>query len=128
MSFKPEGFTSITPYLIVDGAAGWIDFVKKAFDAAELSRYEEAGRIVHAHVRIGDAVVEVSDSNAQWKARPTNLHLYVEDARAVYLQAIGAGASSLYEPSVKPYGDLESGVTDAWGNQWFIATHGGSWK
>jgi uncharacterized glyoxalase superfamily protein PhnB len=127
MGYKPEGFSTITPYLIVDGAAEWLDFVKAAFGAEELSRSESDGRIAHAHLRIGDSMIEVSDANEQWRSVPCALHVYVEDARSVYAKAVGAGASSLYEPSVKPYGDLEGGITDRWGNQWYIATHSGSW-
>lgn len=127
MSYKPDGFGALTPYMIVEGAAKWIDFVKAAFDAEELSRHEGNGGIMHAHLRIGDSMVEVSDSNAQWGAVRCALHLYVEDAAAVHAKALAAGATSLYEPSQKPYGDLEGGVTDAWGNHWYIATHSGSW-
>jgi uncharacterized glyoxalase superfamily protein PhnB len=127
MGYKPEGFPTITPFLIVDGAARWIDFVKAAFDAAELSRHETEGRIAHAHLRIGDSIVEIADSHGEWRPRPCSLHMYVEDARSVYAKAVAAGATARYEPSVKPYGDLEGGVVDQWGNDWFIATHTGSW-
>jgi PhnB protein len=127
MSHKPAGFGTVTPYLIVEGASKWIDFVKAAFGAEELSRTEEEGRVVHGHLRIGDSMIEISDAREPWGPVRCALHVYVEDAGAVYAKAIAAGATSLYEPSKKPYGDFEGGVTDAWGNQWFIATHSGSW-
>jgi uncharacterized glyoxalase superfamily protein PhnB len=72
-------------------------------------------------------MIEVSDSTPQWPPVRAALHLYVEDAAAVYSKAIAAGATSLYEPSKKPYGDFEGGITDTWGNHWYIATYSGSW-
>src|SRR5688572_16491223 len=118
MGYKPEGFGTVTPYMIVDGAAQWIDFVKAAFGAEELSRHEGDGGIMHAHLRISDSMIEVSDANDRWPAVRCALHLYVENAASVYQKAVAAGASSLYEPSQKPYGDLEGGITDKWGNHW----------
>ena len=127
MGYKPEGFSSLTPFVIVESAARWMDFVKTAFGAEELSRHESDGRVVHAHMRIGDSIVEVADSHGEWQARPCSLHMYVEDAGSVYANAVAAGATPRYEPSLKPYGDVEGGITDGWGNDWFIATHSGSW-
>ncbi|HEX8695237.1 MAG TPA: VOC family protein [Longimicrobium sp.] len=122
-SHIPEGFHTVTPYLVVPGVARLIDFLREAFGAEELGRYAAPdGRIMHALVRIGDAMVEMGEPSEQWGPMPGNLHLYVEDADAVYARALQAGATSLSEPDLKPYGDREAGVRDPSGNNWFIAT------
>ena len=119
-----EGFHSITPYLIVEGAAKTIDFLKQAFGAEEKFRVPKPdGSIMHAEVRIGGSVVELADANDQYPPRPTSLHLYVPDADAVYHRAIALGAASTEEPVDQPYGDREAGVRDPGGNTWYIATH-----
>jgi PhnB protein len=120
----PEGFHSITPYLVVEGADRFLEFLKQAFGAEQKLRVPRPdGRIMHAEVRIGDSPVELADANAQYPARPTAIHLYVSDADAVYHRALQAGATSTHEPVDQPYGDREAGVKDAFGNYWYIATH-----
>jgi PhnB protein len=120
----PQGFHSVTPYLIVKGAAELLDFLKQAFDAQEIFRATRPdGTIAHAQVKIGDSFVELSDAHGEWMPRPSAIHLYVNDADAVYQRAIRAGASSLREPADQFYGDREGDVKDPCGNHWFIATH-----
>ena len=120
----PEGFHSITPYLIVEGADRFLEFLKQAFGAEQKLRVPRPdGRIMHAEVRIGDSPVELADANTQYPPRPTSIHLYVSDADAVYQRALQAGATSTHEPVDQPYGDREAGVKDAFGNYWYIATH-----
>ncbi len=119
-----EGFHTITPYLIVPGAAELIDFLKQAFEATEVFRANRPdGAIMHAEVRIGDSMVELADATAQYPAMPAAIHLYVEDVDAVYNRALQAGAASMQEPVDQPYGDREAGVKDLSGNHWYIATH-----
>lgn len=123
-SHIPEGFHTVTPYLVVPGVARLIHFLREAFGAEELGRYAGPdGRIMHAVVRIGDAMVEMGEPSGECAPMPCSLHLYVEDADAVYARAIRAGGASLYEPGDKPYGDREGGVRDPSGNFWYIATH-----
>jgi PhnB protein len=123
-AFVPEGLRTITPYLHLKGASEFIDFLKSAFQAEELARYANPdGAIMHARVRFGDSIIEMGEAHGQWGPMPTTLHLYVPDADAVYRSAVDAGATSLMEPRDQPYGDRSGGVTDAWGNRWFIATH-----
>jgi PhnB protein len=124
MSYRPEGFHSVTPYLIVNGAARLLEFVQQAFGADNVYRFDRPdGTIMHASFRIGDSMIECADARPEFPAMPTGLHLYVEDADAVYAKAIAAGATSLREPDDKPYGDREGDITDPCGNQWYIATH-----
>jgi PhnB protein len=125
----PAGFHSVTPYLQVRGAARLIEFCEQAFGAAEKLRVPKPdGSIMHAEIRIADAVLELADGNEQYQAGEAGLHLYVPDADAVYQRALDAGAVSLRGPVDQPYGDREAGVKDPCGNTWWIATHrGGSY-
>jgi PhnB protein len=122
-SYKPEGFHSVNPYVMVQDAAKLLDFLKQAFDAEELGRYLDAsGRIAHACVKIGDSMVEMADATEQWPPMPGSFHFYVPDVDAVYQHAVRAGATSLQSPDDKPYGERSGGVKDVCGNVWYIAT------
>jgi PhnB protein len=120
----PQGYHSVSPYLVVDGAARLIDFVKQTFNAVENARMNgPEGRISHAEVKIGDSIIMLSDSTPEYKAMPAMLYVYVEDVDAVYKKALQAGATSVSEPKNQFYGDRSAGVKDPLGNQWGIATH-----
>ncbi|HJX62056.1 MAG TPA: VOC family protein [Dehalococcoidia bacterium] len=119
----PDGYHSVTPYLIVKGAAQLIDFVKQAFGAQETFRMPGGGGIMHAEVRIGDSMVMMSDAMGEYGPMPTMLFLYVEDVDAVYKRALKAGGVSTQEPEDQFWGDRAGAVKDAFGNQWWIATH-----
>lgn len=119
-----EGFHTITPYLLVQGAAELIDFVKQAFGAEEIYRGTGSAGGIHAEVKVGDSMVMIGGGAAlQGPPMPTGIHLYVDDADAVYERALLAGATSLYKPMDQPYGDREAGVKDLSDNHWYIATH-----
>jgi PhnB protein len=119
----PDGYHTVTPYLIVQGAERLIEFLKQAFGAEEIycSRKPD-GTIGHTQLRIGDSMVELAEGNDQWQPLRCALHLYVPDTDATYRRAIEAGATSLFEPSDTFYGDRSGGVQDPSGNQWYIAT------
>ena len=120
----PEGYHSVTPYLVVQGAGKLIDFMKAAFDAQEIFRMPMPdGSIGHAEVRIGNSMVMLGESRDQWKVMPTTLQLYVEDVDAVYARAVAAGATPVAEPANQFYGDRRGGVQDMCGNYWWMATH-----
>src|SRR5258708_38893212 len=90
----PEGFHSITPYVVAQGAAKLIDFVKQAFGAEEVFRMARPdGTIGHAEMRIGDSMVELGDGTDAAKSMPVSLHLYLSDADAVYRRARAAGGA-----------------------------------
>ena len=121
---KPEGYSTVSPYLVVVGAQRVIDFLQRAFDATALRRYERLdGSVMHAEVRIGDTVVMIAEANAQWPAFPSTLHVYVDDVDAVYRRALEAGGVSVQEPT-RQQGDPDrrGGVRDPAGNSWFMAT------
>jgi PhnB protein len=119
----PEGFRSLTPYLLARGAGRLIDFMKQAFGAEELLRVPAPdGTIRHAVVRIGDSMLELGDALEDWPARPAAIHLYVPDADAVYARAVAAGAETLFPLGDRPYGDREADIRDPFGNNWYIGT------
>lgn len=120
----PEGYHTVTPYLLVDDAAGLIPFLERAFEAKLLGRYDAPdGRLAHASLQIGDSKVMMGQAAGEWPAMPALLHLYVEDTDAVYSRAMEAGARSIREPADQFYGDRSGGVVDPAGNQWWISTH-----
>jgi uncharacterized glyoxalase superfamily protein PhnB len=122
-SYIREHHHSITLSFSTAGANRFIEFLKRAFNAEELRRYEWPGGLF-ATIRLGDSVVSVSEaSNHEWmKPMPTMVYLYVPDCDALYDQAIRAGATSIHPPTNQYYGDRSGGVTDEWGNQWYMAT------
>jgi uncharacterized glyoxalase superfamily protein PhnB len=120
----PDGYHTVTPYLIVEGAQKLIDFLKQGFGAKEtFSMPGPDGKIGHAEVKIGNSMVMLADANPRWKPTKTMLYLYVEDVDAVYKKAVAAGGKSVMEPTNQFYGDRSAGVEDAFGNHWGIATH-----
>src|SRR5207245_10191240 len=113
-----------TTALMVNDAAKLIDFLKDAFGAREKERFTDpTGKIVHAEVRLGDSIVELSDAIGEWKPVHVPLLLYVTDTDSTYRRALRAGATSLREPTDAFYGDRTAGVKDSFGNSWWIATH-----
>lgn len=123
VAYAPAGFRSVTPYLIVPGADRLIAFVKEAFGAEEVFRKAgPGGKVVHAEVKIGDSMLELSDGSEAWPARPGAIHLYVPDADATYARAMAAGARSMFAPTDRPYGDREGDLVDPFGNNWYIGT------
>lgn len=120
----PEGYHTVTPYLVVEGAAGLIDFLKQAFDAEEVFRMPGPNDTIgHAEVKIGNSMIMLADAGAQYPATPSMICLYVEDVDTLYQRAIAAGATSIKEPADQFYGDRSGGVKDASGMQWWISTH-----
>jgi len=124
VSKKPEGYSSVSPYLVVESAQRVIDFLKKTFDATELRRYDRPdGSIMHAEVRIDDSVIMMGDGVEQWPPFPSSLHVYVDDVDATYARALQAGGTPVQEPQRKGDDpDRRGGVKDPCGNTWWIAT------
>jgi PhnB protein len=120
----PDGYRTVTPYLIVGNAARLLDFLAQAFGANERMRMPGPNETIgHAEVTIGDSVVMVADANEQFSPRTGTIHLYVEDCDDTHARAVAAGGTSVREPTTEFYGDRMAGVDDPFGNQWWIATH-----
>ena len=128
----PDGYHSVTPYLIVKGAAEAIEFYKKAFGATELFRMPQPdGRIGHAEIKIGDSPIMLADEFPEMKylsaqtlgGTPVSILLYVPDVDSVFNQAITAGAQQQRPVEDKFYGDRGGSLVDPFGHVWHIATH-----
>ena len=120
----PEGYHTVTPYLIVDDPDGMIDFLERGLGAKLLDRHDGPdGRMMHAALQLGDSKVMMGQAAGEWPAMPAMIHLYVDDADALFRQAVAAGAEVLREPEDQFYGDRSGGVKDPCGNQWWISTH-----
>jgi PhnB protein len=133
MSVKPipDGYHSITPYLIVDGGAAALDFYAKAFGAKEIMRFEQGGKIGHAEIQIGDSRMMLGDECPEMGAVGpktvggvcSGLCLYVEDCDAMFDQAVAAGATVERPLADQFYGDRSGTIVDPFGHKWTIATH-----
>lgn len=119
----PDGYHTVTPYLTCTPVDRVVDFLLKAFDAAEIEHMASPdGRVMHAEVRIGDSIVMLGEPSGQWSPMPSALYLYVADCDAHYQRALKAGGISVAEPANQIYGDRHCGVRDPAGNLWWIAT------
>jgi PhnB protein len=126
VNWKREGFRTVTPYIVVDGAARLMDFVKAVFGATERFRVARPdGKIMHAEALIGDSIIEMADGTEQYPSRPMPIHVYVRDVDAAYARALEAGATSYYAPVDQEYGDYDCGVRDPLGNNWYIGARKG---
>jgi PhnB protein len=128
----PDGYHSVTPYLIVQGAAGALDFYKTVFKATELFRMPgPGGKLMHAEFKIGNSILMIAD---EWPDRnirgpkslggsPVGILVYVEDVDACFQRALAAGATVHQPLKDQFYGDRSGSVIDPFGHQWTIATH-----
>lgn len=134
MSVKPipDGYTTVTPYLIIRGAAAAIDFYKSAFGATELMRLPgPEGKVMHAEIKIGSSIVMLADEFPEMGfngpqtlgGSPVGILLYVEDADALFHKAIQAGATEKKPLADQFYGDRSGTVEDPFGHVWTVATH-----
>jgi PhnB protein len=130
----PDGYHTVTPYLVIKGAADAIEFYKKAFGATELFRMPQPdGRIGHAEIKIGDSPIMLADEFPEMKyfgpqtlgGSAVSILLYVEDVDSVFNEAIAAGAKQERALEDKFYGDRGGSVVDPFGHIWHIATHTG---
>jgi PhnB protein len=122
--FKPEGYTSLSPYFIIDNAIGFVDFLIEVFGGKELRIYKTPdGKIMHAEVQVDDSVIMLGNSSEQYPAITLLLHFYHPDVDALFNKAIEYGCVSV-EPPKQREGDPDRRGTfkDAWGNTWSIGT------
>jgi len=128
----PEGYHTVTPYLILSGAGDAIAFYKKALGAEEVMRLGgPGGKIGHAEIKIGNSRIMLADEHPELQAlsprtvggSPVSIHLYVENADAAVERAVAAGAKLVRPVADQFYGDRVGGIEDPFGYRWFIATH-----
>lgn len=128
---KPDGYHSLTPTLVIEGAAKAIDFYKKAFGAEENMRFEHGGVIAHAELRIGDSVFMFGEpwpdsghrSPVALGGSPAGLMIYSDDVDKAFERAVAAGAKVTSPVTDQFYGDRSGSLTDPFGHNWTIATH-----
>ena len=128
----PDGYHSVTPYLIINGASAALDYYKRAFGATELFRMPAPeGKIGHAEIKIGDSPIMLADefpemgykSPQSLGGSPVSIMIYVEDVDAVFKQAIAAGGKEQRPVKDQFYGDRSGTVEDPFGHVWHVATH-----
>lgn len=133
VSAIPEGYHSVTPYLIIDGAEEAIRFYEQAFGATEVLRMPmgDTGKLAHAEIRIGDSMVMLSDEWPEMgKLSPKKrggatsaLMVYLDDVDAAYQRAVAAGATAERPPEDQFWGDRMGTLVDPFGHRWTLATH-----
>lgn len=132
VKFKPDGYHTVTPYLIIQGAAKAIEFYKQAFGATELMRLDApGGTIGHAEIKIGESIIMLADEHPEMGYRgpqalggtPVCLMLYVEDSDAMFALAIAAGGTVQKPIQDQFYGDRSGQLVDPFGHVWTIASH-----
>ena len=121
MSYKPAGYTSVAPYLVVNGAQGTIDFLVAVFGAVPLRIQPRDDKVAHGEVRIDDTVVMLTDGAEGWPPIASNVHVYVKDVDATFQRAIAHGATSVQEPVQKGDDDKRGGFRDNGGTTWWVA-------
>jgi PhnB protein len=128
----PEGYPRLTPYLIVDGAGDAIEFYSSVLGAKERMRMDApGGRVGHAELELGDSLIMIADEHPEMNAlgpravggSPVSLHVYVDDADAIFNRALEAGAKEVRPMEDRFYGDRIGSFEDPFGHQWHVATH-----
>jgi len=134
VSHIPQGYNSVTPYLIIKGAAQAIEYYKKVFGATETVRMDgPGGKVGHAELKIGDSHIMLADENpamgqghtsaASIGGSPVSLYLYIPDVDRVVERAVAAGAKLLKPVQDQFYGDRSGFIQDPFGHLWGVATH-----
>lgn len=120
----PDGYHTVSPYLVSDDPDCLLEFIKQAFAGQEVHVMRQGdGRILHTQARIGDSIVMIGGADSKWPAEKMSLYLYLDDVDAVYRSALAAGAEPIMEPADQFYGDRMGGVKDPTGTTWWLATH-----
>jgi len=120
----PDTYHTVTPYVVVKGAAQLVDFITRAFGAREVHMMKGPnGEVRHGDFTVGDSHVMLGEASGPWPSQPCSLYVYLPDCDATYKQAIAAGGTSVQEPKTQFYGDRHGAVKDPCGNTWWIATH-----
>jgi uncharacterized glyoxalase superfamily protein PhnB len=122
--YLPKDCHNVIPYLLVSDAGKLLDFIKHTFDGIEIERMQTPdGSIPHAEIKIGDSIIMMGEARGDFKPLPSSLYVYVQNIDETYKRALNAGATSVMEPADQFYGDRSAGVSDPWGNFWWLGTH-----
>jgi len=122
--YIPEGLRSVTLTLHPKGGSKLIDFMKKAFDAEQIGRHDAPdGTVAHATMKIGNSYIEIGEAHGPITSMPTTIYFSVDNVESYYRKALDAGAVSFQQPTKQDYGAMVAGVSDEFGNKWYIASH-----
>lgn len=125
----PEGYHTVSPFMIVDGAQRVLDFLEATFDMEikSLTEGQPSGDgsrpVMNAEVRVGSSMIMLADARENVPPQPVMLYVYVDDVDAVHAKAVAAGGEEIMPPTDMFYGDRHGGVMDPAGNTWWIASH-----
>ncbi|MCW5876959.1 MAG: VOC family protein [Anaerolineales bacterium] len=122
MTYKPQNYNDLSPYLRADSAKDLIAFLEKGLDGKVTRIFEHEGRVVHAEVMLGDSVLMLSDATEDYPAAPSILHLYVPDVDAAFKKALDAGGKELQPPQQSGDPDKRGTFSDPFGNIWSLGT------
>ncbi|HEX8549729.1 MAG TPA: VOC family protein [Cytophagaceae bacterium] len=120
----PQGHQTIMPYLMLNGASKFIEFLKDVFNAqlnSGMYKLAEDGTVRHAEIAIGGSTIMFTEATDQWPVQTANLFVYVENADQTYIKALESGGTSIMELSDQDYGRT-CGVNDSFGNTWWITS------
>jgi uncharacterized glyoxalase superfamily protein PhnB len=117
---RPDGYHTVTPYIVARDGDRVLAFIKEAFDGEVLERMDTPGGM-HSEIRIGDSRVMVGGKKDGSDASAAMFYLYVDDADAAYARMLAAGGTSIEAPNDQDYGDRRAGAKDPCGNQWYVA-------
>jgi len=122
--FKPQGYNSVSPYFIVNGAQKLADLLKVIFNAVEKRRFDKPdGSVMHMEMQIDDSIIMMGDASEQWPANTLIMHVYVQDVEDTFKKAIQAGCESIEEPKSREGDpDIRGTFKDFAGNMWSIGT------
>jgi len=123
-SWKPRGYNDVSVYVVAEGAARVMEFLKNVFDAEPLQRFAMPdGTIMHAELRVGDTVVMIAEAGGAYPAFPVWLHVYVPNAEGAYRKALEAGGEAVQAAVQKEHDpDRRGGFKDPAGNTWWVST------
>jgi len=121
--YIPEGYGTVFPYMIVDEAGEFADFLSKVFSATEVGRTElPNGRLANIRIKIGTSTFMISQADGEMlQPMPGAYYVYVDDVDSVFESAVASGATKIMEPADMPYQDRQAGIRDAFGNLWWIS-------
>lgn len=117
----PEGHQAVMPYLMLEDAAGFIEFIKKVFDAKMTHQDMRDGTVGHCEANINGSTIMFSNSRGEWEPAPANMFVYVENADETYAKAVEHGGTTIMPPADQDYG-RSCGVADPYGNVWWITS------
>ena len=123
--YKPENYPAISPYAVLNDPQASLSFIEEVFGGKRQSvMQDEDGRIRHAAIRIGDAVLMMGQSSAEWPPTDTQFHFYMPDVADIWRRALELGATRVQEPMQRDDGDYRGGFRDPGGITWWIACMG----